>query len=744
LYKLVRNIYIFAAITVIVFISSWYWQYQQTNRRVEDSAMRLAEISVCSLNRDVSMHLTEQAAVVNAAATFIASERWGEEDILAYLTALLADNESFASIYYGTPDNQMVNASGWQPPDGFNLLERPWYQKARSEKGSIFTEAFLNASGDQVVFTIACPVYNGNNRLLGVVGGDVDINSVTALINKQNPESGVFSFLVDSNGNMMAHPEISYQPGSPLISVEEYYGDQTTPLTGGSFGEVSFYPTTVEGYIAYHPLEGTDWQLGAYIPLDNISGISGNISGYLLAASATSLLVFLLFVFYHNRWIHKPLLEFENNLLRVNIEKSLSYRLPETGHNEFTPLAETINNLLEQIQTSLQEAEENEQSLIKANHELEKILEELTNAEEALDYSEEKLYYLSYHDQLTGLYNRAFFEAKLVQLSTKPEYPVSIISADIDGLKLINDTIGQSAGNKLVRHCALIISEALDGTGILARVGGDEFSAILPLTGQTESEHIIRQIRYQIALYNEENSNLPLSLSLGAATAEDKSTSLKKLFKQADDFMFRNKLYHGAIARNGIVQSLLTALAERDYFTEGHARRLEQLCLKVGEKMGLASHQLTDLALLAQVHDLGKVGIPDSILHKAGPLTEEEWEIMKQHPEKGYRIASSAPDLSSIANLILRHHEHWNGGGYPLGLKERDIPIECRILAVADAYDAMTNERPFKKPVSSEEALAELEQCAGSQFDPEVVEIFLKEVKILDSGTRINPLFSNY
>jgi len=267
LHKLVRNIYIFAAITVIIFISSWYWQYHQTSRRVEDSARQLAEMSVCSLNRDVSMHLSQQAAVIGAAATFISSRNWENEDILAYLSALLADNESFVSIYYGTSANQMINASGWQPPEDFNLRERPWYQKASIEKNTVFTEAFLNASRDRLVFTIACPVYSGNNQLLGVVGGDVDINSIAALINKRNPENEGFSFLVDSKGNMMAHPEISYQPGSTLVDVEEYYGDMISQLSVTTSGETVFPPAEVEGYIAYHPLEGTDWQLGTYIPL---------------------------------------------------------------------------------------------------------------------------------------------------------------------------------------------------------------------------------------------------------------------------------------------------------------------------------------------------------------------------------------------------------------------------------------------------------------------------------------------
>lgn len=443
-------------------------------------------------------------------------------------------------------------------------------------------------------------------------------------------------------------------------------------------------------------------------------------------AGIAIVLVFLLFVLYSHFYVYRPLLAFESNLKKINVEMDPSYRIPVDKKSELSTLGGSINSVLQKVQNYLTTLEEKEKSLKQANWELKTVIEQLSTAEEALDYSEERLYYLSYHDQLTGLYNRFFFEAKLRHLSQKPEYPVTIISADIDGLKLINDTIGQSAGNNLLKACANVISDALDGEGILARVGGDEFSVILPLVNREEGERVARQIRYQLYLYNQEHVNLPLSLSIGIATAENYSTTLKHLFKLADDQMLRDKLHRDNSARNGIVQSLIATLAERDFFTEGHSARLEKMCLKVGEKMGLSSRQLSDLALLAQVHDLGKVGIPDKILFKSGPLSEEEWQLMKEHSEKGYRIASSSTDMQDVAELILKHHENWDGSGYPLGLKGEEVPVECRIFAVVDAYDAMTNERPYKKPISHEEAIQELEACSGNQFDPGVVEIFVQ------------------
>ncbi|MBC7336896.1 MAG: HD-GYP domain-containing protein, partial [Clostridia bacterium] len=169
-------------------------------------------------------------------------------------------------------------------------------------------------------------------------------------------------------------------------------------------------------------------------------------------------------------------------------------------------------------------------------------------------------------------------------------------------------------------------------------------------------------------------------------------------------------------------------LEEKDFVAAGHAQRVEEWCLKVGEKIGLSPRQTADLALLARVHDLGKVAVPDSVLFKKGPLTEEELNIMRQHCERGYRIALSSPDLAGVADLILKHHERWDGTGYPLGLKGEEIPVECRILAIADAFDAMISRRPYREPVPVEAALAELKRCAGSQFDPHLVEVFASVV----------------
>ncbi|NLI11746.1 MAG: diguanylate cyclase, partial [Peptococcaceae bacterium] len=343
---------------------------------------------------------------------------------------------------------------------------------------------------------------------------------------------------------------------------------------------------------------------------------------------------------------------------------------------------------------------------------------------------EERLKTLSLRDSLTGLYNRSYFENEIERLESGGFNKVSVIICDVDGLKIINDSFGHGSGDALLIAAADVLRSSLRDSDIIARIGGDEFAVILPNCGHTAAQRAFNRILKAVENYNAANPALPLSLSAGFATTND-PLGLGDLYREADNNMYREKLHQSKSTRSAVVQTLVKAMEARDYNTEGHAERLLVLVSSLGKAEGFPKQRLDDLSLLAKFHDIGKVGIPDSILFKPGDLTHLELIEMQRHCEIGHRIAQSAPELALIADWILKHHEWWNGEGYPLGLKGEEIPLECRILSIADAYDAMTSDRPYRKALSQPEAVAELNRCAGTQFDPKLVQKF---IKILNMG----------
>ncbi|MDD5065627.1 MAG: PAS domain S-box protein [bacterium] len=344
--------------------------------------------------------------------------------------------------------------------------------------------------------------------------------------------------------------------------------------------------------------------------------------------------------------------------------------------------------------------------------------------------AEEQLRFISLHDPLTGLFNRAYFEEQLKGLyEAGNEDAIGIIVCDIDGLKIINDTLGHDKGDMLLLGVKRVLRNSIRPDDIPARVGGDEFAVLLNRTSKEEVENICHRIRDEVGLYNKEKLELPLSLSVGYAISLVSGKDMVELFKEADNNMYREKLHHRQSLRNAIVQTLMKALEERDFITEGHADRLQKIVEDLANAIRLPEQKIADLKLLAQFHDIGKVGISDRILFKPGPLTKEEYEEMKRHPEIGNRIALSSADLTPIADWILKHQEWWNGKGYPLGLSGEDIPLEARILAIADAFDAMTSDRPYRKAMPKKAAIDEIQRNAGIQFDPALVNVFITLLK---------------
>jgi diguanylate cyclase (GGDEF)-like protein/PAS domain S-box-containing protein len=340
--------------------------------------------------------------------------------------------------------------------------------------------------------------------------------------------------------------------------------------------------------------------------------------------------------------------------------------------------------------------------------------------------SEQRVMYLSYNDQLTGLYNRRFYEEELKRLDTSRNLPLTIVMADVNGLKLINDSFGHVMGDELLKKVAKVLRLGCRADDIIARLGGDEFIILLPKTDAFETKQIIKRIN-ELAV-NEKVDSIDISISFGYETKNNEQEKIQDIFKKAEDTMYKKKLFESPSMRSKTIKAIINTLNEKNKREEQHSHRVSELCKRMGEAIGLSEYENEELKSVGLLHDIGKIAIDENILNKPGKLTEAEFEEIKRHPEIGYRILSTVNDMSEMAEYVLAHHERWDGKGYPKGLKGEEIPFVSRIITIADAYDAMTSDRSYRGALTKEVAIGELQKNAAIQFDPELVRVFIEKV----------------
>ena len=347
-----------------------------------------------------------------------------------------------------------------------------------------------------------------------------------------------------------------------------------------------------------------------------------------------------------------------------------------------------------------------------------------------LDITERKkaqaeIEFLGYHDSLTGLYNRRFYENELERLDTERNLPLTLIMADVNGLKLINDSFGHSWGDELLRKTAKAITNGCRQGEIVARLGGDEFVILLPNTDSIQAERLIQRIKEDTS--KDKIGLIDISISFGYGTKVCNEERIQEIFRRAEERMYGNKLHESIDAKNKTIELIMDALFQQNEQNVQHSERVSKVCESIANAMELERGAVNQIRVAGLMHNIGHIGIDENILNKSQALNPDEWNEIKKHPEIGYRILSSTNDFSKIAVWILEHHERWDGTGYPKGLRGEEISLQSRIIAVADAYVAMTSERAYRKQITEDEAINEILKCSGTQFDPAITSIFVKQ-----------------
>ncbi len=335
---------------------------------------------------------------------------------------------------------------------------------------------------------------------------------------------------------------------------------------------------------------------------------------------------------------------------------------------------------------------------------------------------EKEIFYLSNHDSLTGFYNKDYIFQYLQKQIEQDDLPLSLIYAEIKGLKIINDALGIYYGDETIKAIANCFKSIIPKDAIIARVGGDQFVILLKKTDELTTQSYLDEI------YNKCDQNMKsekpsffASLSLGKSTLNNKALSITGLLAKAEEDMYKDKGRTHANYNKDVLSAMMKEVFSYGTETKEHTLRLVALSEKVGKHMNLSSKEIDTLKKLSHYHDIGYIGLNRRMFSKNDKLSKNEWEMVQKHPEIGYRISQSISSLNHTSEHILYHHERWDGIGYPLGLKEEEIPKLSRIFSILDSYDVMLAGRPYKKALTQDQAKNELLEMAGLQFDPNLV-----------------------
>ena len=339
---------------------------------------------------------------------------------------------------------------------------------------------------------------------------------------------------------------------------------------------------------------------------------------------------------------------------------------------------------------------------------------------------EEQIKYLSCHDSLTGLMNRRCFETNLQKIDTDASLPISIIFGDLNGLKLTNDIFGHAAGDKLIQKTAQVLERVCRADDLVARVGGDEFIIILPKTDANLASGVMQRIKNELT--KETVYALKCNMAMGFDTKTQKDQNLEKIMGNAESKMYKEKLSSKKNYGIDTIQTIINTLQSRNPEEKGHSERVAQLCEDMGRKLNLSEREIKRLKDAGYIHDIGKIVLEEELLRKDN-LFDDEMRLKQQHPVVGYRILNLFDDTLDLSEAVYSHHEHWDGSGFPKGLKGEEIPLISRIIAITERYDKLMIKSNLDETDRQKNALDEIVNQSGISFDPDLTKMFVNMVQ---------------
>ncbi len=643
---------------------------------------------------------------------------------------MLADESTdFHSIYYGI-DSTYNRGEKILTNPVFDPRSRPWYTEALNQNNSslVFSPIYKHFVMDDLALSISAPVFDDAHNLLGVLGAHFTLNRLNEQMHNYATIYKGDSYIIEADSELvianslgLANYKMSSNyferiPFSSLGSQEAIDALNHYKQTGEGNYVANAWPEETFLRIVPYSSYGLDWLIVIEIPTHPI------IKTYYTTILVALILIMILAVFSSYAWskrnkkVLQPIIEL-TNITQAYSEGNHNLRVYSYQDNEFGRLAKGFNQMADTISTQMETLEEKVAKRTQALQKLNKSLLDQQNT----------IVYLSYHDQLTGLYNRRYFEETLKRLDNSHNLPISLVMIDMNGLKLINDAFGHAIGDSYLKKLAEIIRHHLRTSDVAARYGGDEFIIILPKTNTLEAKLVLKRLYDSIE--KPDVGIVPLSISYGIKTKNMPSESIIEILNTSDETMYTKKLTESQVFRSLAIEKILNHLKEHFPLEHQHALDVQKYSIAFATYLNLDTINIEYLHHAAYMHDIGKVSFPRELVEKPMyALTPEEFDVVARHTEIGYRILTAASETQAYAEIVLEHHENWNGEGYPKGLKGTEILIEARILHIVENYVTFVND--FQSDEEDfDTSLAFLHKQKGAELDPELVDAFINFLK---------------